>query len=52
MVEVGVGGGGGGGADVPAELTDFPDLVHVKSWKKPWKGLFCGQRERTGGEAV
>ena len=29
---VGVGGvGGGGGADVPAELTDFPDLVHVKS---------------------
>ena len=20
-------------------LTDFPELVHVKSWKKPWKGL-------------
>ena len=19
--------------------TDFPELVHVKSWKKPWKGL-------------
>ena len=25
----------------PAELTDFPELVHVKSWKNPWKGLFC-----------
>ena len=32
MVKGGGGGGGGAGkADVPAELTDFPDLVHVKS---------------------
>ena len=21
------------------ELTDFSELVHVKSWKKLWKGL-------------
>ena len=33
------------GGDVPADLTDFPHLVHVKSLKKPWKGLFCGQKE-------
>ena len=23
----------------PVGSTDFPQLVHVKSWKNPWKGL-------------
>ena len=23
--------------------TDFPELVHVKSWKKTWKGLLAGK---------
>ena len=28
--------------------TDVPKLVHVKSWKKPWKGLFGSLSQLVG----
>ena len=27
----------------PIASTDFPQLAHVKSWKKPWKGLLISE---------